>query len=102
MLHKDIEIFNNCCIPFDSNGVINDLYKRLNETLDDWEKVKVPLKHYFTDELIEVTEYTYHYILRVSKIYELLGYEPFDLPVAAVEWYYEKDENGNLIHGPYD
>lgn len=90
----DFETFNNGVIVFDNGkDILKETTDKLNNDLDEWELVKVPVSKVMVDELTEVTKYEYRYRLYLSKVYELLGFDEF-IANGYKGYYWEKNLKG--------
>ena len=77
---------------FDSNmDFIKQTTAKLNDTLDDWELVKVVANYEFPNDLTEVITYEYKYRFYLEKFYSLVG---LDSPYPPRTYYWERNLDG--------
>ena len=92
---EDFEIFPNEPKFISGKETIINLTNTLNDDLNEWVLVKVPIKHEFVDELTEIIKYEWRYRLYLSKFYEMLGFDSFFTDKYS-GYYWEKDKDGNI------
>lgn len=93
--YLDFETFNNGCIGFSNDeDCLIDLTNTLNNNLERWTLVKVPIKHEMIDDLTEIIKYEYRYRLYLSDVYKELGMDEF-IANQYDSYYWEKDKDGN-------
>ena len=95
--YEDFELFTNSnSLSFaSSEGNSKNLENELNDDLNGWVLVKVPIKREFVDELTEIIKYEWRYRLYISKVYEMLGFDSFTANKYS-DYYWEKDRDGNI------
>lgn len=95
----EVEVFGNGVFIMDGEKYLKDFTMKINNDLRLWEKVKVPIKRVWVDELTETVIYEYRYRLSIAKVWELIGQS--DVPLIdtyLTEYYWEKDSDGNITN----
>lgn len=93
--YEDFELFTNGRAFASNEGDSKDFENKLNDDLNEWDLVKVPIKYEFIDELTQIIKYEWRYRLYLSKVYEMLGFDSFTANKYS-GYYWEKDRDGNI------